>query len=191
MNAGVNSVRPRDAEGTKAVILGAARLQFGQHGFDRTTIRSVAAAAGVDPALVMHYFRTKNGLFEAAATLDVQLPDLTGVPPGRVAAVLVPVFVKLWGPDGPLLPLLRAATSNPAARDMLIAIFSEKVAPALGPLTPDRAQERAALIGSHLIGVAVARHIIGLPVLEAMPDETLMVWLGPVFEHYLTEPRTA
>lgn len=178
--------RPRDAEVTKAAILGAARTQFGQQGFDRTTIRSVAAAAGVDPALVMHYFRTKNGLFEAAAALNVEIPDLTGIPPGQVAATLVPVFSRFWGPDGPLLPLLRAATSNPAARESLIAIFTEQVAPALGVLVPDRAAERSALIGGQLIGIAVARYIVGVPALQEMDDETLAAWLGPVFAHYLT-----
>ncbi len=178
--------RARDAEVTKAAILGAARLQFAAQGFDRTTIRSVAAAAGVDPALVMHYFRSKNGLFEAAAALNVEIPDLTGIAPDRLAATLVPVFSRFWGPDGPLLPLLRAATSNPAARESLITIFTEQVAPALSVLVPDRATERSALIGGQLIGIAVARYIIGVPTLQEMDDETLAVWLGPVFAHYVT-----
>jgi len=182
------AARTTDPEATKAAILAAARLQFGQHGFDRTTIRSVAAAAGVDPALVMHYFSNKNGLFAAASRLHIQIPVLPVTAPEEVAGALVPLFVRLWGPDGPLLPLLRAAASNRAAADALVGIFTEHVTPSLSALAVDRHQERAALIGAHLVGVAVTRYIIGIPPMVRMDDETLAAWLGPVFAHYLTSP---
>jgi AcrR family transcriptional regulator len=180
------AARSADADATRAAILGAARLQFGEHGFDRTTIRSVATGAGVDPALVMHYFGTKNGLFAAASEYVVDMPDLTGVAPHEVAGVLVPLFARMWRPDGPLLPLLRAAASNRVAADSLVDIFTGHVAPRLGALAADRPAERAALIGSQLIGVAVARHIIGIAPLRDMTDESLAAWLAPVFAHYLT-----
>src|SRR6195256_1438106 len=96
----------RDGQATRATILATAQSQFGDHGFERTTIRSVASAAGVDPALVMHYFRSKAGLFAAASRFDVTFPDLSGVPPDRIAEVLLPMFVAVWGPQGPFLPLL-------------------------------------------------------------------------------------
>lgn len=182
------AARTADPEATRAAILAAARLRFGQQGFDRTTIRSVARDAGVDAALVMHYFGSKDGLFEAASRFDVRMPDLSGLTPEQVAGVLVPLFVELWGPDGPLLPLLRAAASNETAADALVQIFTRHVAPRLGALATDRPEERAGLIGSHLIGVAVARHIIGIPPLTRMDDESLAGWLGPVFAHYLTTP---
>ena len=92
----------------------------------------------------------------------------------------------MWGPDGPLLPLLRAAASNRTAAEALAEIFTERVAPRLGALAVDRPGERAALIGAHLVGVAVARYIIGVPPLADMDDETLAGWLAPVFAHYLT-----
>ncbi|AGL19353.1 TetR/AcrR family transcriptional regulator [Actinoplanes sp. N902-109] len=180
------AARSADSGANRVAIIAAAREQFGQHGFDRTTIRSVATAAGVDPALVMHYFGTKKGLFEAASRYTVAMPDLTGVTPATVATVLVPLFARMWGPDGPLLPLLRAAASNQAAAGALVDIFTQHVAPQLGVLARDRPQERAALIGAHLVGIAVARHIIGIPPLVQMSDEALTAWLGPVFEHYLT-----
>jgi AcrR family transcriptional regulator len=182
------AARTSDPQATRTAILDAARVQFGEHGFDRTTIRSVAAAAGVDPALVMHYFANKKGLFAAAARLEVSIPDLSAVEPEHVAAVLVPLFAAAWGPDGPLLPLLRAAASNQVAADALVEIFTAHVEPALGVLAIDRPGERAALIGSQLIGVAVARFIIGTPPLLAMSDERLAEWLGPVFAYYLTHP---
>lgn len=181
--------RTPDPAATKAAILAVARRQFGQHGLDRTTIRSVAAAAGVDPALVMHYFGSKAGLFKAASRSDLEVPDLAGLAPDEVAGVLVPLFVRMWGPDGPLLPLLRAAASDPEAAAVLADAFAQRVAPRLAALAVDAPDERAALVGAHLVGVAVARHIIGVPALARMDDATLAAWLGPVFAHHLTAPH--
>jgi AcrR family transcriptional regulator len=180
--------RTRDPEANKAAIVGAARLQFGAQGYERTTIRSVASAAGVDPALVMHYFGNKDGLFAAAARLDIELPRLDGIAPERIADVLLPVFIELWGPEGPLLPLLRAASSNRAAADALLDVFARKVAPVLGQAAVDRPRERAALIGAHLLGIAVSRYILGTPPLVKMTDAKLAAWLRPVIAHYLTDP---
>lgn len=180
--------RTRDAAATKAAILASARLQFGQNGLERTTIRSVAKAAKVDPALVMHYFVNKDNLFAEASRFDISPPDLSGVAPEDVAGVLLPLFVKVWGPDGPFLPLLRAAASSQAAADGLLDVFARQVAPALAKVAVDRPAERAALIGSQLLGIAVGRYILGIPPLVAMDDEALARWLKPVLTHYLTDP---
>ncbi len=180
--------RTRDPAATKAAILAAARMQFGQSGFEKTTIRSVASAAGVDPALVMHYFGNKDGLFGAVSRLDISPPDLSGVAPEDVADVMLPLFVEVWGPDGPFLPLLRAASSSQTAADALLDVFARQVAPALAAVAIDRPAERAALIGAQLLGIAVARYIIGIPPLVAMDDKTLAAWLKPVLTHYLTGP---
>jgi len=176
----------RDGEATRSTILTTARSQFGNHGFERTTIRSVASAAGVDPALVMHYFGSKAELFAAASRFDITFPDLSDVTPDRVVDVLLPVFVDVWGPQGPFLPLLRAAATNRAAADALLEVFVDRVAPALAVVVPDRADERAALVGSQLLGLAVARYVLCLPALADMDDTTLIEWLRPVLAHYLT-----
>jgi AcrR family transcriptional regulator len=176
----------RDGQATRATILATARSQFGNHGFERTTIRSVASAVGVDPALVMHYFGSKAELFAAASRLDIAFPDLSDVAPERVADVLLPMFVAVWGPDGPFLPLLRAAATNKAAADALLAVFVDRVAPALAAVVPDRAAERAALVGSQVLGLATARYILCIPSLADMDDATLIEWLRPVLAHYLT-----
>ncbi|MBV9639837.1 MAG: TetR family transcriptional regulator [Mycobacteriaceae bacterium] len=180
--------RSRDPEATKTAILAAARLQFGTRGFERTTIRSVASAAAVDPALVMHYFGNKDGLFAAVSRLDIAFPRLTGVPADRVADLLLPVFIGLWGPDGPFLPLLRAASSNRAAADALLDVFSRQVTPALATAAIDQPNQRAALIGAHFVGIAVSRYILGTPPLAGMDDTQLIAWLRPVVAHYLTDP---
>jgi AcrR family transcriptional regulator len=176
----------RDAQATRSTILDTARSQFGSHGFERTTIRSVASAAGVDPALVMHYFGSKAALFAAAARFDITFPDLSDVAPERVADVLLPTFIAVWGPQGPFLPLLRAAATNQAAADALLKVFVDRVAPALAAVVSDRAAERAALVGSQLLGLAVARYILCIPALAGMDDVTLIEWLRPVLTHYLT-----
>lgn len=182
------SAKTRSGETTRATILAIARAQFGEHGFERTTIRSIASAAGVDPALVMHYFGNKAELFAAASHLDFAFPDLSDVEPTRVVDALLPVFFELWGSRGPLLPLLRAAASNPAAAEALRAAFVERVAPGLVAVVPDRAGERAALLGAQLLGVAVVRHIVGEHCLADMDDATLTEWLRPVLAHYLSDP---
>lgn len=176
----------RDGKVTRATILSAARNLFSTHGFERTTIRSIAAEAGVDPALVMHYFGNKADLFAAVSRLDITFPDLTGLAPERIADVLVPFLVRVWDPAGSFLPLLRAAATNRAAADALLEVFVEKVAPALRTVTPDRAAERTAMVGSQVLGIAVARNVVGVPALVAMDDATLTEWLRPVLAHYLT-----
>lgn len=178
----------RDGKATRATILDAARAQFSAHGFERTTIRSIAGEAGVDPALVMHYFGSKADLFAAVSRLEIDMPDLTEVQPERLAEVLVPVFVAVWDPQGSFLPLLRAAATNRSAADALLEVFAEQVAPALATVTPDRAAERAALVGSQVLGIAMARFVVGVPALAAMDEAALTAWLRPVLAHYLTAP---
>jgi AcrR family transcriptional regulator len=180
--------KARDGAASRSAILATARSQFGSHGFERTTIRSIASAAGVDPALVMHYFGNKAELFAAASRFDITFPDLSDVVPERVADVLLPMFVAVWGPEGPFLPLLRAAATNPTAADALLEVFVDRVAPALAAVVPDRAAERAALVGSQLLGLAVARYILCIPSLADMDDANLIEWLRPVITHYLADP---
>ncbi len=180
------SPKVRDGETTRAAILAIARAQFGDHGFERTTIRSVASAAGVDPALVMHYFGSKAELFAAASRFDVTFPDLADVAPDRIAEILLPLFVSVWGPQGPFLPLLRAAATNKAAAAALLEVFVDRVAPALAAAVPDRPAERAALVGAQVLGLATARYILCIPALAEMDDAQLIEWLRPVLAHYLT-----
>lgn len=177
----------RDGHATRAAILETARSQFGNHGFERTTIRSVASEAGVDPALVMHYFGSKAELFAAASRFDITFPDLSDVAPDRIADVLLPMFIAVWGPQGPFLPLLRAAATNRSAADALLEVFVDQVAPALSAVVPDHAPERTALVGSQLLGLAVARYILGIPPLVGMDDSQLVEWLRPVLAHYLED----
>ncbi|WP_099023743.1 TetR/AcrR family transcriptional regulator [Mycolicibacterium palauense] len=182
------TAKTRDAEATRATILATARAQFGSNGFECTTIRSIASEAGVDPALVMHYFGNKAQLFAEASRLEIDFPDLAGVSADRLADVLVPLVVDVWRPDGPFLPLLRAAATHPAARDALLKVFVEQVTPALTALASDHPAERAVMVGSQVLGIALARYILQEPTLVEMDDAVLADWVRPALAHYLTGP---
>src|SRR5687768_13126754 len=99
------------SEATKAAILAAARARFAAGGYERATIRSIAADANIDPALVMRYFCSKEGLFAAAAEYDLQLPDLAAVPRAALGGVLVGHLLDRWEADDTFMALLRASAT--------------------------------------------------------------------------------
>ena len=130
------STRARNAQETRADILAAARTRFGAEGYERTTLRAVAADVGVDPALVIRYFGSKQDLFAAAAEFTLDLPDLTGVDPDRVAEVLLPKFFAVWEDDTTFVALLRAAMTSATAADTMRKVFATQVAPVAGRRHP-------------------------------------------------------
>ncbi|MFY0406171.1 TetR family transcriptional regulator [Solicola sp. PLA-1-18] len=178
---------PRSAAATRARVLDAARTRFGADGYERTTIRAVAADAGIDPALVMRHFGSKDGLFAEAADLDLALPDLTGVAPADVPALLVERFVAVWEQDATFMALLRASASSEVAAARMREVFADQVAPALAAVAVDRPVERVALVGSQVLGLAVARHLLRVPALVDMDADALTAWIGPVLVGYLTD----
>lgn len=182
----MNASRTRSSEQTRAAILAAARAQFGADGFDRTTIRSVAAAAGVDPALVMRYFSNKDGLFAAAAEFELHLPDLTGVAPSDIAAQLMPRFFAVWEDEATFLPLLRAAATSEAARSAMLAVFAKQVTPALRAAAMDEPVRRAAFVGSQILGLAFVRYLLQAEPLASLSHDELQRWIAPVLTYYLT-----
>src|SRR5213592_3788115 len=107
------TVRPRRSDATRAAILDAARERFAKDGYERATIRAIAADAGIDPAMVMRYYGSKEKLFAAAAEFDLRLPDLAAVPRGTVGSVLVGHFLDRWESDDSLQALLRAIALPP------------------------------------------------------------------------------
>jgi AcrR family transcriptional regulator len=186
--AEVTPTRRRSAPATRAAILEAARARFGAQGFDRVRLRDVAADVGVDPAMVIRYFGTKEGLFAAAAEFALDLPDLTGVRADDLAHVLMPRFFDVWEDDAGFLSLLRAATTSEAAAEKMRELFTGQVAPAVAAVVADRAPERAALLGSQILGLAVSRYVLKVPPLADMGRAELEAWVAPVIRHYLTSP---
>jgi AcrR family transcriptional regulator len=180
--------------GTREAILDAARRAFAEQGYQRATIRGVAELAGVDPALVHHYFGTKQELFVAAVRLPVnpveQLAAVLAAEPDQVGLRLVEAFLSIWdhaAGQNPLLALIRSAVTDEQAAAMLREFITEEV---LGPLarrlgSPD-ARLRATLAGSQLIGLAVARYIIRVEPLASAPSAQVAAIVGPTVQRYLT-----
>jgi AcrR family transcriptional regulator len=184
----VAETRGRDAARTRADLLTAARRRFGSEGYDRTTIRAIAADVGVDAALVSRYFGGKQELFAAVADLDLGFPDLAAVAPDRLAGVLLARFFAVWEDDETFLALLRASMTSESVAEILRGVFAAQVAPALRTVVPDHPRERAGLVGAFIIGLAAARYALTVPGLTAMDREQLTAWAAPVIEQLLTGP---
>lgn len=173
----------RRSDRTKAAILQAARLRLARHGYDRTTIRAVAADAGIDPSMVMRYFVSKAHLFDAALDIDLRLPDLSGVPLDDLPGTLVRLFLQRWEgdpADDALLMLLRSAVTNEHAADRMRHVFAEQVAPAVaGAVGRDVAHRTAGLVAAQLLGLGLTRYLLRLPAVAGLSPEEVERALTP------------
>jgi AcrR family transcriptional regulator len=174
-------------------IAQAARHQFAELGYDRTTMRSVAAEAGVDPALVVHYFGSKQQLFLAAVDLPFEVDDLVerlqNGPREEVGERVVRFALGVLAqPEGLArwAGMVRAAASDPDAaailREVLTRRIFEPLAEALGS---DDAQLRANLASSQMVGLVMARYVIGIEPLASTDDETIASAIAPTIQRYL------
>jgi AcrR family transcriptional regulator len=179
----------RSSVETKALILAAAREQFARSGFERATIRAIAADAGIDPSMVMRYFGNKNLLFAAAADFDLELPDLSGAEQDRLGERVVAHFVHRWERDEALVVLLRSATSNAEAAQRMREIFSTQLLPLIGKVSPDAPQRRAGLIATQILGLAMCRYVLRLPPVVDMSHDEVVDWVGPTIQRYLLGPQ--
>jgi AcrR family transcriptional regulator len=184
----MTTAAPRRSEPTRAAILAAARNRFAADGYERATIRAIAADAGIDPAMVMRYYGNKEKLFAAAADFDLRLPDLSAVPEADRGATLVRHFLRRWETDGTFVALLRAAVTNDAARDRMLDIFTAQVAPVIVAHAPTPAEGpvRAGLLGAQMLGLALCRYVLRLPPVVAMSPDEIEHWIGPTIQRYLT-----
>jgi AcrR family transcriptional regulator len=180
--------------GTREAILQAATEEFGERGYDQATIRGVARRAGVDAALVHHYFGRKQDLFIAALDLPVNPADLAtsmlAEDPEVAGERIVGLFVSVWDHAAsrqPLMALIRSAVSSEQAAAMLREfatreIFTQ-VALRLGK--PD-ARLRANLVVSQLFGLAFARYIVKVEPIASMSTAELTAAVAPTVQRYLT-----
>jgi len=186
--------RPGDS-GARERIAAGAREAFGELGFDGATIRGIAARAGVDPALVHHYFGTKQRLFLTVMSLPFDAAALQAqlLAPGRdgVGERLVRFFVGLWdeqpGARTILTGIVRSAMTGPDAAILLRDFLGRQgLFRLVAAIAPDQPEFRAVLVGSHLIGLAMARYIVGLEPLASANAEEVIAAMGPAIERYLT-----
>ncbi|MDX2092637.1 MAG: TetR family transcriptional regulator [Kofleriaceae bacterium] len=187
------AIRSRDAEASRAAILAAARQRFAADGYERATIRAIAADAGIDPAMVIRYFQNKEKLFAEAADFDLRLPDLTALPSTRIGAAFVEHFLERWEEDDTFMALVRAAATHEAAARRVRAVLSAQVTPAIAKLSrdPTRAPERAGLVASQLLGMALCRYVLKLSPLVEMSRAEVIAWLGPTVSRYVTGKAAA
>ena len=186
----------RRSDQTRAAILAAARRRFAADGFERTTIRAIAADAGIDPSMVMRYYGSKDGLFSAAADLDLQLPDLAAVPREQLGETLVRHWVERWeggASDELLIVVFRSAITNEAAAERLRTVFGAQVAKAIATIVDDRAEAatRAGLVSTQMLGLALCRYILRLAPVVALDLDTLLATVSDTVQRYLTGPLTA
>jgi AcrR family transcriptional regulator len=168
-------------------------------GYDRAGIRDVAELAGVDPALVMHYFGSKQKLFVSVMELPYEpedvLPALVRDADGEVGQRLARFIVGvLERPEQRMVMvgMVRAAAAEPDIADLVRELVSARIVGAIaaGLDAPD-AEARASLVASQMIGLIMARYVIRIEPLAGLPPEALVAAVAPVFQHYLTDPLAA
>ncbi|NUT93982.1 MAG: TetR/AcrR family transcriptional regulator [Saccharothrix sp.] len=182
--------KAKRSDTTKEAILAAARERFAEDGYERATIRAIAADADIDPSMVMRYFGNKEKLFAAAAEFDLRLPDVTTMPKDEVGRRLAGHVIDRWDGDETLMALLRAAVTNTAAVERMREIFASQLGPAVAAVAPDAVGTRAGLVATQVLGIALSRYVLRLPPVVAMGRDELVEWVGPTLQRYLTGSPT-
>jgi AcrR family transcriptional regulator len=183
---------------TRAAILAAARSLFASGGMSGTSVRAVAAKAGVDPALVHHYFGTKEDLFIAALQLPVDFRELVGpvvaLGPDGAAERLLRVFLSVWDDPDLQLPLLGLARSltDPSSKELMRDGFLTVVIGPLGAaLGIDEPERRMPVVASQVMGLIFMRYLLQVePIASMSPDEVVAVY-APTIQRYLTGSLSA
>jgi AcrR family transcriptional regulator len=174
-----------------------AREEFSAHGYDRTSVRSIGKAAGVDAALVHHYFGTKEQVFAAAIEVSfapaADLPEAVAVgDPADMGERAARFFLRVWEDPAtrePLLAVVRSALTNETAA----AVFRELVgrmvlARFAGEVDAPDAELRVQLAASQLVGLVILRHVVRVEPLASAQPEQLVRIVAPTLQHYLTAP---
>lgn len=183
------TVEPRlsKSDRTRASILASARRLFAESGYDGTSVRDIAADAGIDPALVIRYFGNKDALFAQAAEFALGLPDLSTYA-GSMGERFVRRFLDIWEGEessGGLTILLRSAASNEHAATRVREIFADQVLPIVIALTESEgAPQRAGLMSSQMLGLAMCRYVLKLPPVVALTQEQLIKEVGSTIQSY-------
>ena len=199
---GRRSGRRPGRSGTREAILAAAGRHFAQHGYDRASLRAIAAEAGVDQKLIAYFFGSKQQLFVAAVGLPLNpaevLPTMLAGDPDslgeRLAALLTDVLEQ---PElhQRFTGVVRAAASEPEVARMLREFLGRELfGPAAKMLGTEDAPFRVNLVGSQIVGLIMARYVLGIEPLASMPARAVAEAVAPTLERYLLgplDPRSA
>ncbi|MCK2215542.1 TetR family transcriptional regulator [Actinomadura sp. ATCC 31491] len=175
---------------TRASILAAARKLLIDRGYEGMTIRAVAAQVGVDPSMVMRYYGSKAGLFDAAVDVDLRLGEMSRPASGRVGEALVRHFLDRWEgglADDVLILLLRSASTNPMAAERMRQVFERQIVTFVRTATgAEDAAYRAGLVSTQLLGLALTRYVLELPPVAQADAGTLVRDLGRAIQQYIS-----
>jgi AcrR family transcriptional regulator len=185
--------RRRGTNTTRALIEDTARKQFAELGYDRTSVRQVAIRAGVDPALVTHYFGNKRDLFLAVVELPIDpallIEHVVAGDRGTAGLRLATVVLDVLDDEvrrRPILSMVRAATAEPEAASVVRDFLTRKlIVPIAQRLNTDHADYRAALVMSQIVGITLARYIVAIESLACHPRDRVAVDLGGTLQRYL------
>jgi AcrR family transcriptional regulator len=184
--------RPGDS-GTRQAIVDAARLKFAECGYEGASLRAIAQEAGVDPALIRHFFASKRGVFSAAIADLLRPGDLIGeiIRAGvdGLGERLMRMFTDLWESGGardPLLAIIRSAVSHAEAAELLREFISTEVLGRLGEVVePQHRDLRTTLVGSQIVGLIMARYVVGIEPLASLDADALVAAVSPAIQFYL------
>ena len=182
---------------TRAMILAAARARFASQGYAGTTIRAVAADAGVDPALVAHYFGSKSELFATSISLpvapDALVAEVARLPLEQVGEGIVRTILSITGEPASReawVGMIRSAAADGHGAAVLREFLADVV---LGPLAARLVDEgvpdapfRMTLVASQIVGMAFARHVVGVEPLASTGDDEVVAAIAPTLQRYLT-----
>lgn len=185
--------RPRGGSDSRERILAAAVDEFGEHGYDGSTVRSIAGRAGVDSALVHHYFGTKADLFAEAVGIplrpDIDVPGIVAGPRAEVGERLVRYVLESF--ERPEVRrrgvmLIRTAIGSRVTSPLLAGFLSrELIGRIASELGVADAELRATLVASQIAGLLVTRYVLKLGPIAAAPADELVAWIGPTVQRYL------
>lgn len=185
--------RPKGGTDSRSLILAAAVDVFGEHGYEGTTIREIAGRAGVDPALVHHYFGAKADLFAEAANVplrpDVVVPMILAGPREEVGARIVRYVLEAFEEERVRrrgVMLLRTAVGGKAGAPLIVGFLSRELLPRVaGGLEVPDAELRADLVASQIAGMLMIRYVLRVQPIADAPVDDLVRRVGPTIQRYL------
>ena len=183
---------------TRATLLDAARAEFAERGYDGATVRVIAERAGVDPAMVNHWFGGKETLFTAALDMPLDpkalLADLLPGDPDGLGERIVLRFLTIWDHTGGgrrLAALVRSVASHDIAARMMRQFVGMFVRRVVTSVAPDQVELRTALCASQLVGLGMVRYVLQLEPLASADHPTVVAAIAPTMQRYLTGPLDA
>jgi AcrR family transcriptional regulator len=182
---------------TREAILAAARKAFNERGYDKASIRQIAGLAEVDPALVHHYFGSKDKLFLAAMDAPIDpaevIPQVFAGGTDGVGERLVRMFLTVWDSPGggAAVAIMRSALSHDWSARMLREFVTSQILRRIVQnleIDPKEAPTRASLAASQMVGLAMARYIVKIEPIASLPREAVVAAVGPTIQRYLAGP---